>query len=286
MSTYPAQPGQPQSYQPPPTNGLGIAGFIVSLTGMVVCLGLISPVGLLLSLIALFKEPRGFAIAGCIIGVLGTVLGALSVMVVTGAIGAGIFAGALFGNFQTSMTIDVASNDIDNHFMNNNDTLPDEATGNTMISNYLDEWGNTLKYELTANSTTDYTITSAGPDGTFATMDDITQYYTAFNWASPAMPGDFEEEVDETQIENAFNIAAQQIVAAFPAGSDLPTAELVSQKAGGLVDPWLMPMRYSPTSNPPYYRLESAGPDLQWNTPDDITRSFYFAPTGPSDGPL
>ena len=55
MSSYPTQPGQPQTYfyQPPPTNALGVAGFVVSLSGMIVCLGLIiCPIGMVLSLIA------------------------------------------------------------------------------------------------------------------------------------------------------------------------------------------------------------------------------------------
>jgi molecular chaperone DnaK len=56
---------------PPPTNGLGIAGFVCSLVGL--CAGgLLSPVGLILSLVALGREPRGFAIAGVILGALGS----------------------------------------------------------------------------------------------------------------------------------------------------------------------------------------------------------------------
>ncbi|HHK42428.1 MAG TPA: hypothetical protein ENJ50_08425, partial [Planctomycetaceae bacterium] len=57
--------------QPAPTNGLGIAGFIISLLGFLSC-GLLSPIGFLLSLVGLTKQPRGFAIAGAIIGAIGT----------------------------------------------------------------------------------------------------------------------------------------------------------------------------------------------------------------------
>ena len=47
----------------PETNGLGLAGFIVSLVG--ICSGgVLSPIGLVLSIVGLFREPRGFAIAG------------------------------------------------------------------------------------------------------------------------------------------------------------------------------------------------------------------------------
>lgn len=289
MSSYPGQSGgQPQThyYQAPQSNGLGVAGFVVSLSGLIVCMGLICPIGLVLSLIALTKAPRGFAIAGCVIGGLGSILAALTILMITGALGAGLMLGSLFGNFQTSMTIDSASYDIDNHFVNNNDTLPDEPTGTAMISSYLDEWGNTLKYEPTQGSTTDYTITSAGPDGKFATSDDMTQYYTAYNWNAPTVTTESDDNVDQESIETAFNFAAKQMVKSFPPDSALPTAEQVSQEAGNLLDPWSNAMRYSPTDNPPYYRLESSGPDEQWGTSDDLTRSFYFAPAGETDGPL
>jgi len=53
------------------SNGLGIAGFIVSLVGWLTC-GLLCPVGLILSVIGLFKQPRGMAIAGSVIGGFGS----------------------------------------------------------------------------------------------------------------------------------------------------------------------------------------------------------------------
>jgi hypothetical protein len=53
------------------TNGLGTAGFVVSLVGVLTC-GFLSPVGFLFSLIALFKPPRGMAIAGAVLGGLGS----------------------------------------------------------------------------------------------------------------------------------------------------------------------------------------------------------------------
>lgn len=288
MSSYPTPPVQSQTYyyQPMPTNGLAIAGFVVSLSGMIVCLGLTCPIGLILSLIALTKSPRGYAIAGCIIGLLGSILGALTVLVVSGTIGSGLFWNSYLNQSMTSITIDSASYDIDQHYLSNNNTLPDEPTGNTLISSYTDEWGNALKYVPTPGSTSDYTITSPGPDGLFATGDETTQYYTAYNWATPPTTTSPIDEIDQEQVDAAFNLAAKQIVEAFPAGSPLPTAQEVTQQTGNLLDSWLTPMKYSPTDNPPYYRLESAGPDQQWDTGDDITRSFYFAPTGQTDGPL
>ena len=54
-----------------PSNGLGVAGFVVSLISLFCC-GLTSPVGLFLSLVALARPPRGFAFAGVILGGLGS----------------------------------------------------------------------------------------------------------------------------------------------------------------------------------------------------------------------
>src|SRR5437773_6109506 len=79
MSQYPYQqgsPGYPPPVQqfivaPPPTNGLGVAGFVTSLIGVVTC-GFLSPIGLLFSLVGLTRRPRGLAIAGTVLGALGS----------------------------------------------------------------------------------------------------------------------------------------------------------------------------------------------------------------------
>src|SRR5215218_10075365 len=52
-------------------NGLGTAGFIVSIIGLFAC-GTLGPVGLTLSAFGMRKEPRGLAIAGLVIGIVGT----------------------------------------------------------------------------------------------------------------------------------------------------------------------------------------------------------------------
>ena len=52
-------------------NTLGLAGFICSLVGLFTG-GILSPVGLIISLFALGKHPRGFAAAGLVLGILGS----------------------------------------------------------------------------------------------------------------------------------------------------------------------------------------------------------------------
>lgn len=80
-------------YRNAPTNGLGIAGFVVSLVGFLgSCFGaaLICPIGAILSGIALRRPPRGFAIAGFVIGLIG------SLWLIVAAMFVG-FGGVLFG---------------------------------------------------------------------------------------------------------------------------------------------------------------------------------------------
>ena len=72
------------------SNGLGIAGFVVAIIaaflGWVPVLGwILWFLGLLLSFIGVFKYPRGFAIAGLIISLIGIIL----ILVVFGALAAG-----------------------------------------------------------------------------------------------------------------------------------------------------------------------------------------------------
>lgn len=75
--------------QQAPSNGLGTAGFVVSLVGFVTC-GILCPLGLLLSFFGLLKPPRGMAVAGTILGGLGSLwLVFFGFAIVAGFIGLG-----------------------------------------------------------------------------------------------------------------------------------------------------------------------------------------------------
>ncbi|MDR1846526.1 MAG: zinc-ribbon domain-containing protein [Bacteroidales bacterium] len=56
-------------------NGIGTAGFILALLGLILCWVpvinfILWLLGLILSFVGLFKKPRGFAIAGCCINII------------------------------------------------------------------------------------------------------------------------------------------------------------------------------------------------------------------------
>lgn len=74
--------GQTVIVQKSESNGMGIAGFICALIGLVTC-GLTTPFGLLFSFIGLFKAPRGMAVAGFLI----SLVTALIALIVVAAIG-------------------------------------------------------------------------------------------------------------------------------------------------------------------------------------------------------
>ena len=73
-------------------NGLGIAGFVVALVALVFCWvpifnWILWAVGLILSFIAIFKQPKGFAIAGLVISLAGLVLDLILWLVVFATVG-------------------------------------------------------------------------------------------------------------------------------------------------------------------------------------------------------
>lgn len=67
-------------------NGLGIAGFVISLVGFLT-VGILSPIGLVFSAIAMRRKPKGLAIAGLVLGIIGSIF--------LGIIGLGFFSAFL-----------------------------------------------------------------------------------------------------------------------------------------------------------------------------------------------
>ena len=169
---------QPQyEQQKPPSNGLGVAGFVISLLGLVGTCGLLSPIGLILSLIALRKEPRGLAIAGSIIGFIGSIWIFIAVLVfgVMMFAAAGLAAAGIaltVPNIQTYSTLTLLQEEIGDYHLTLS-ALPESIDGITGQNPELadDAWGNAIVYEIVdVNS---YRLVSFGMDGARGTDDDI-----------------------------------------------------------------------------------------------------------------
>lgn len=203
----------PSSLEPSPamppseTNGLGIAGFVVSLIGILTC-GVPSIVGLGFSLLALRKKPKGFAIAGVILGVIGLL--ELVFMVFS-----------VYNVLQTLSDLPASANQTYNRSIaqeHANDVaeewkltqqLPSQEEGQKLIEDETDMFGNELRYETDGSS---FSIRAAGEDQLFDTEDDIV--VGPFSEAQEAIDlweeglqfdfddfDDFEDELEDIEIE-------------------------------------------------------------------------------------
>jgi hypothetical protein len=157
------------SVMPPASNSLGLAGFITSLVGVVTC-GVLAPMGLILSLVGLVRRPRGFALAGAIIGALGTAwLVIAGLTMVLAAVGIGKTAGMLRDYSLVLQTAQSARAAIESH-QKSTGALPTADQAPKLIGELRDPWGNALAYEPRGES---FTLTSSGPDAQAGTADDI-----------------------------------------------------------------------------------------------------------------
>ncbi|MEQ8770774.1 MAG: type II secretion system protein GspG [Phycisphaerales bacterium] len=171
------------SHTPQPTvvvhrsesNGLGLAGFICSLIGLLSC-GALFPVGLVglaLSFFGMFKRPRGLAIAGFVIGLVANLWIIVAVVFVGfSAILAGAAAMVGAEKFEAAFEMGVIGAHVD-EYLGANGRPPSTLTILGLETNTLeDPWGRTYRYAPTADGLS-YTLSSDGPDGVEGTPDDI-----------------------------------------------------------------------------------------------------------------
>lgn len=136
------------------SNTIGLVGFILSF-----CL---SPIGLILSLIGLGKSPRGFAIAGVIVGLIGTAVWAF--------VGYGI--AILAKGFALAVDYQAIQQSVDRHKTANGGALPtDLAALGLSQDERTDPWGKEYRFTPSSDGVT-WTLTSAAFDGQFDTKDD------------------------------------------------------------------------------------------------------------------
>lgn len=171
------QPRPQAPAQRTPSNGLGVAGFVVSLVGVVATCGALAPVGLLLSLVAMFKKPRGFAFAGVVLGLIGTVL--ISVITLSGV------AAASFAAEQARMHEQLGQREQAQiqiaglaervgvfHEQNARPPLALDLLPFVDASMLIDPWGRAFEFEPDIDG---FSIRSVGPDGVGFTDDDVVQ---------------------------------------------------------------------------------------------------------------
>jgi len=168
----PYHPPYQQPYgQPAPTNGLGVAGFIVSLIGLVATCGLLCPLGLFLSLLALFKRPRGFAFAGAVLGLAGTACIAcfFGLFVVAGLTRAR--NEVVEENMAQTRAVLAEAEHIIDRYLIDNGKLPEGIEGNKLLVDLKDGWGGSIRYDREDEQR--YRVRSPGEDLEFDTDDDV-----------------------------------------------------------------------------------------------------------------
>lgn len=165
------------------SNGLGVAGFFISLIGLFIPTGIVALLGLLISLVALGRQPRGFAGLGVLIGLFGTFIWlAVMVVAVLGAatLGVGILiCGAAAFILTQPETIEVTSDMINVHlavaeYKKENDSLPRDLDGLRLaVTTLTDPWGQPYRYQLVKDGDRGFDVISGGLDQQFGTDDDL-----------------------------------------------------------------------------------------------------------------
>jgi hypothetical protein len=169
------------------SNGLGVAGFFIALIGLFIPTGIVALLGLLISLAALGRPPRGFAAMGVVIGLIGTVLWlVITGLVLVGGLAAGaialLAAAAMFIVTQPEI-IEVTSDMINLtiaavEYEEKNGDLPEDITALSLGATTLtDPWGNPYRYRLVnhdpGNHELGFDVISNGADGLADTGDDL-----------------------------------------------------------------------------------------------------------------
>lgn len=180
-------------------NGLGVAGFILSIFSLLTC-GLLSPIALMVNLVALFRAPRRFAFAGMLISLLGTLW--ISMWFVGEMVEVNVARHRAQRAQETAVTktsLEKTKELIEEFREDNGSRLPEPIEGNRIAILNKDAWGTELRYELEKKT---YAIRSAGPDRQWDTKDDIVKLTSFFYRKAPhevrdTLPAERQIEADQ-----------------------------------------------------------------------------------------
>ncbi|MCH8822571.1 MAG: type II secretion system protein GspG [Planctomycetes bacterium] len=168
----------------PQQNTLAIVGLVVSVLGLLGSGGILCPIGLIISLIALGKPyGRGWAIGGVVVGLLGTCFGVVAivflgaaVMAAIAVVGAGLGVFALVATQGENIQISADMLSIADSvviYEDKNGSLPEDLDALDIDKpTLMDPWGRPYRYILTERKP-GFEITSWGADGQPATDDDV-----------------------------------------------------------------------------------------------------------------
>lgn len=158
----------------PETNALGLAGFIISLVGLC-SLGTLSVIGLILSFVALFRRPRGFAIAGFVLGLIGVSF----ILIITAIVGIATLGALMVGLVEGRGYIEAGIDSLEireaiARYERDNGSLPASVDDLSDLDadDLNDRWGRPYRIEIDTERQ-ELRLVSDGPDGQADTDDDI-----------------------------------------------------------------------------------------------------------------
>ncbi len=221
-------PGVP-ALPAPQTNTIGLVGFVFSLVGLLVTGGVLCPIGLILSLVGLGRQPRGFAIAGVILGLLGScglvLFGAAILAAVLAALGLAVVAIVLTEPEQLEITSDMANMAIAiKQYETENDVLPaDLEVLDLKASTLMDPWGRRYAYHF-RDEAPGFDIISRGADGTVDTEDDVMFTALGRAWATSGVGVHVEEHGDGGRVR--ISVGGHSVTAEGEAGGGRVTIDL------------------------------------------------------------
>jgi len=185
-------------------NGLGVAGFFIAGIGLFIPTGIIALLGLLVSLVALGKAPRGFAGMGVLIGLFGTVVWlAITGVAVLGAVAIGVsavLAGAAAFILLQPEIIEVTSDMVNVtiaalEYEDTHNALPDDLEVlDLSLSTRTDPWGNPYRYMIVEDEP-GFDVVSSGSDGIMGTDDDLALSQIGNVWGQAFQ--NFGERIEE-----------------------------------------------------------------------------------------
>lgn len=160
---------------PAPSNGLGIAGFVVAMVSLFTC-GVLWPISLGLSIAGMRREPKGLAIAGLVLSILGMLLFVFwmlpFVLLPLIVVPMGL---AMAPTLEVTSEQSLLAMGVQRHIQSTG-SLPASlsAVSGGDGSLLTDPWG--TGYRLVPGSDgVSFSIESAGPDKAFGTADDVRQ---------------------------------------------------------------------------------------------------------------
>ena len=153
-------------------NTIGLIGLVLSLLGLLTC-GLLSPLGLVTSLVGLVRAPRMWAIWGVVLGVVGTIwffwYGATMVLGVRQTPAVRQRVETQRGDATSEFVEQLAG--LIRVWHAEQGELPPDEMGQQLLAGRQDLWARTPRYRVLAADR--FEIRSAGPDQQFETDDDV-----------------------------------------------------------------------------------------------------------------